>query len=170
MHRVILIEEGSRNFYVNGKMNIDLRDGKTRLTFPNGTTNTVLPDGPIVHLSVSDHYECTCDHDQYTKGGDRYVYSRQKTIELPAWSRDRKRRLKEGMSTAVCIDQCIVDAILQLWDKGIETTGCCCGHNKMRAWVSVHPDDYAAMFELGYEQRPVEVAQGNAIGLYHFYL
>jgi hypothetical protein len=122
-------------------------------------------------MEQSTRYTCTCNAEQAQKiGGDLYVFGRQTTIELPAWSRDRKHRLQESMNTAVSIDTCIVEAIEQLWDKGIETTGCCCGHNYMRGWVSVHPDDYAAMFELGYEQRPVEVVQGHPMGLYNFYL
>ena len=30
----------------------------------------------------------------------------------------------------ICVDACIVDQIKALWAKGIETGGCCCGHNK----------------------------------------
>lgn len=26
------------------------------------------------------------------------------------------------------LDKCIVPALLALWDKGIKTSGCCCGH------------------------------------------
>lgn len=29
----------------------------------------------------------------------------------------------------VCIDDCIADTILFLWDKDIQTVGSCCGHN-----------------------------------------
>lgn len=115
-------------------------------------------------------YTCTCDSEQAKRNNENYTYSRQTVLELPAWSLARKYRLQKGYPPTVCIDNCIVEAIHQLWDRGIETTGCCCGHNYMRAWVSVHPDDYIAMFELGYEQRPVEVADGVAMGLYTFYL
>lgn len=30
----------------------------------------------------------------------------------------------------VCIDDCIADTILFLWDKDIQTVGSCCGHNQ----------------------------------------
>lgn len=70
----------------------------------------------------------------------------------------------------VCVDSCIVIAIKELWSKGIETTGCCCGHNIGRGWVSVHQAWYEEMFKLGYEQKPVEVVNGHVMGLYTFFL
>lgn len=118
----------------------------------------------------STRYTCSCNAEQAKREKENYTYNRQSVLDLPAWSLTRKHRLQNGYTPTVCVDNCIVDAIQQLWDKGIETTGCCCGHNYMRAWVGVHPDDYIAMFELGYEQRPVEVVDGVAMGLYTFYL
>jgi hypothetical protein len=115
-------------------------------------------------------YKCTCDPDRALKEKQLYTYGRQTVLELPAWSHARKRRLQEGNPPTVCVDNCIVEAIRQLWDRGIETTGCCCGHNFERGWVNVHPDDYPAMFELGYIQRPVELVNGRPHGLYTFYL
>lgn len=91
-------------------------------------------------------------------------------LSAPAWSLYRKRRLMRNLAPTVCIDSCIIDAIEQLWDRGIETTGCCCGHNNERGWVQVDPGDYPAMFELGYDQRPVEMVEGSPHGLYAFYL
>lgn len=119
---------------------------------------------------TSRRYNCTCNADRAKKEKDSYVYKRQTVLDLPAWSLARKRRLQNDYPPTICVDNCIVEAIQQLWDRGIETTGCCCGHNYMRAWVSVHPDDYIAMFELGYEQRLVEVVDGHAMGVYTFYL
>lgn len=116
-------------------------------------------------------YICTCDPDLAQEQKDNYVYSRQTVLELPQWSKARKQRLKDGNPPTVCIDNCIVEAIKDLWDKGIETNGCCCGHGYMRARVSVDPTDYAAMYELGYElSLPTISDQGYAMGLYTFYL
>lgn len=115
-------------------------------------------------------YTCTCDPALAKELREDYTYKRQAVLELPQWSLERKHRLQKDYPPTVCVDNCIVEAILILWDKGIETTGCCCGHNFERAWVNVHPDDYVVMFELGYEQRPVEVRDGNAHGVYTFYL
>lgn len=112
-------------------------------------------------------YTCTCDP---TKYNDLYAYSRQIVIDLPVWTIAVKERLRMNYTPNVCIDSCIVDAIKELWSKGVETTGCCCGHNIMPAWVSVHPGFYEKMFELGYEQQPVEVKNGVVMGLYTFFL
>lgn len=76
----------------------------------------------------------------------------------------------EGFSATVSIDACIKDLILELWDKGIETTGCCCGHNYGPAWVSVDAEDYPAMFELGFFQKMPELINDTIMGLYTFYL
>lgn len=118
----------------------------------------------------NNNYTCTCDPDRAKNEKDNYTYSRQTILQLPAWSIERKHRLQQDRAPTVCVDSCIVEAIEQLWDRGIETTGCCCGHNIERAWVSVHPDDYIPMFELGYEQKPVELINDIVMGVYTFYL
>jgi hypothetical protein len=112
-------------------------------------------------------YTCTCDPELYN---DIYVHSRQTVLDLPPWTIAIKERLRMNYSPNVCIDSCIVEAIIELWGKGIETTGCCCGHNLMPGWVSVHQAWYEEMFKLGYEQRPVEVVNDHPMGLYTFYL
>ncbi len=35
----------------------------------------------------------------------------------------------ESGTVEVEIDACISDTIQQLWDAGVRTLGCCCGHN-----------------------------------------
>lgn len=30
----------------------------------------------------------------------------------------------------ICIDSCIAETIKLLWQAGVETLGCCCGHGK----------------------------------------
>ena len=37
----------------------------------------------------------------------------------------------------ICIDKCVEQIIWDLWDNGITTTGCCCGHNKEYWYVWV---------------------------------
>jgi hypothetical protein len=114
-------------------------------------------------------YQCTCDAQQAKELGDLYTYPRQVVLELPEWSLAKKQRLQRRCPPNVSIDGCIAGEIKYLWDIGIETTGCCCGHNYRRPYIGVHPNDYCAMFELGYIQRPVEVVGGTAMGLYCFY-
>ena len=116
-------------------------------------------------------YTCDCDPDLAQEQKDTYVFSRQTILDLPAWSKAYKQRLKDGNPPTVYIDNCIVEAIKLLWDKGIETNGCCCGHGYMSAWVSVDPCDYVAMYELGYTLMPPTITdQGYAHGVYTFLL
>lgn len=53
---------------------------------------------------------------------------------------------------SVCIDACLKDEILWLWNKGILTTGCCCGHNIERPMINVVKEHHCKMIELDYEQ------------------
>ncbi len=62
----------------------------------------------------------TCNCLSYNKpewGGDKPEI----ILPTPSWS-ERKN--------GICVDACISDAILMLWENGIMTEGCCCGHNK----------------------------------------
>lgn len=49
------------------------------------------------------------------------------------------------------IDDCLVDEIKSLWDIGIHTRGCCCGHNKLDGYIEVERTDIPKMINLGYE-------------------
>lgn len=51
----------------------------------------------------------------------------------------------------VCIDKCLLPEILKLWEMGIKTTGCCCGHGKDKPFISIDFDDIQKMKDLGYE-------------------
>lgn len=51
-----------------------------------------------------------------------------------------------------CIDLCISQEISFLWMKGIITTGCCCGHNKVYGYIGVKKEFITEMLELGYKQ------------------
>lgn len=57
--------------------------------------------------------------------------------------------MKEPMT--VSIDKCLLPEILELWEIGIKTTGCCCGHGKHDAFIGVDFDDIQKMKDLGYE-------------------
>lgn len=57
--------------------------------------------------------------------------------------------MKESMT--VSIDKCLLPEILKLWEMGIKTTGCCCGHGKKGAFIGVDFDDIQNMKYLGYE-------------------
>lgn len=51
----------------------------------------------------------------------------------------------------ISIDKCIHDEILFLWSKKIQTTGCCCGHNKINPMINVSPKYHNKMIKLGYK-------------------
>lgn len=59
-----------------------------------------------------------------------------------------------GLSGLVCIDPCIMEEIQMLWDKGIMTYGCCCGHNQppMEPYVNVDDENIDQMLAMGYVQ------------------
>lgn len=54
---------------------------------------------------------------------------------------------------SICVDKCIAAEIQSLWDRGIRTTGCCCGHGKPElSYIGVVEEDIEKMKELGYKQ------------------
>lgn len=51
----------------------------------------------------------------------------------------------------ISIDKCLVNEILFLWSNKIQTTGCCCGHNKVKPMINVIESDHKNMVKLGYK-------------------
>lgn len=63
------------------------------------------------------------------------------------WEDESQRRPK-----CVWIDKCLLPEILKLWEMGIKTTGCCCGHgHKSKAFIGVQDEYIPKMKELGYK-------------------
>ena len=56
-----------------------------------------------------------------------------------------------------CLDRCIAEEIMQLWMKGITTTGCCCGHKKIPPFIGVIDADISKMKLMGYEVAPNKI-------------
>lgn len=55
----------------------------------------------------------------------------------------------------VTVDKCLIHEIIGLWESGIKTTGCCCGHGEQtRAFISVRKEYSRRMLEMGYELFP----------------
>lgn len=49
------------------------------------------------------------------------------------------------------IDKCLIHEIIDLWEKGIKTTGCCCGHgDSNKAYIGVETTSILKMKQLGY--------------------
>lgn len=71
-------------------------------------------------------------------------YSNQSILNLP------EHMSKYWSKETICVDNCLVDEIKMLWDLGIITTGCCCGHNLLLPYVGVIDEYIDTMILLGY--------------------
>ena len=57
----------------------------------------------------------------------------------------------EKKTRYVAIDKCLIREILDLWEEGIKTTGCCCGHgDASKAFIGAKAEYIERMKELGY--------------------
>ena len=56
----------------------------------------------------------------------------------------------------VAVDICLVQEVVELWFKGIRTTGCCCGHNHGDdyPYIGVVEEDIQKMKDMDYKVRP----------------
>lgn len=66
-------------------------------------------------------------------------YSNQTTLVYPDWFES------EHFIRTAGIDNCLVEEIKNLWNKGIQTTANCCGHNIASAVISVIPEHIEKM-------------------------
>jgi hypothetical protein len=82
------------------------------------------------------------------KNVDFGSYENQVVVDRP---RHMKGRSEGSSNEKICIDACIADEIKSLWDLGISTTGCCCGHQKLQGYIGVIDKDIDIMKILGYE-------------------
>ena len=72
-------------------------------------------------------------------------YSIQTPFITPSVGGDKKRKY-------VSVDKCLLPEILKLWEQGIITTGCCCGHGNIdKSYIDVIFDDIEKMKLLGYK-------------------
>ena len=63
----------------------------------------------------------------------------------------------DTLKKSICVDACLVKELFWLWDKGITTTGCCCGghvDDMMGSYIGVIEEDIPRMKELGYIVKP----------------
>lgn len=51
----------------------------------------------------------------------------------------------------VNVDKCLLLEVTKLWEIGIKTTGCCCGHGKTGAFIGVEEEFIPQMKSLGYK-------------------
>ena len=63
-----------------------------------------------------------------------------------AWETDDQKTQK-----LISVDKCLLSEVQSLWERGIKTTGCCCGHGNIeRAFIGVAEEFIPKMKELGY--------------------
>jgi hypothetical protein len=74
---------------------------------------------PTVYFEGSSMCDCVSYNRPHLSG-----HNGRKEVVLPAPPQITDR------PNGICIDACIVDAIQMLWNAGVETLGCCCGHNR----------------------------------------
>ena len=60
-------------------------------------------------------------------------------------------KLSNGENKCVAIDKCLLPEIISLWEKGIKTTGNCCGHGIISPFIGVIPKHINKMKQLGYK-------------------
>lgn len=65
-----------------------------------------------------------------------------------------------------CLDRCIAEEVMQLWMRGITTTGCCCGHNKQCGFIGVIDVDIVNMKNMGYLVSPNICRPGDQDSFY----
>ena len=77
--------------------------------------------------------------------------------------------LVDGKAKMVNIDKCLLPEILSLWEQGIKTTGCCCGHDKTsmeEPFIGVEFEYIDKMKSLGYKVWPNKHRPGDEDSFY----
>lgn len=78
------------------------------------------------------------------------IYNCKKKILYPPNDFIEYNYQKGRFKDKIQVDTCIADEIEGLWNKGIKTTGCCCGHGAMLGFIEVTDECIEQMEELGY--------------------
>lgn len=82
-------------------------------------------------------------------------------ITLPYLVGDPANPAAPKFSKTVCIDKCLLPEVLRLWEMGIKTTGCCCGHDRQPPFIGVLPEYIETMKALGYAVLPNSCRPGD---------
>lgn len=73
-----------------------------------------------------------------------------------------------GRNRLIHVDRCLIPELQSLWNLGIETGGCCCGHFEKGGFIQVFPEQSGAMRALGYEEIPPVLVDGELMGEHAF--
>ena len=99
-------------------------------------------------------------------------YDNQEPLYIPeeghVMSKYINNRHDIGLSPkrAIHVDRCLSNEVLSLWQRGIRTSGCCCGHNQQTGYIGVFDEDIEPMKALGYEVRFNECRPSAQDGFY----
>mgnify|MGYP000066900584 CR=1 FL=1 len=69
-----------------------------------------------------------------------------------------------GRDRLIYVDRCMIPELQSLWNRGIKTGGCCCGHGEDDGFIQVSQECVEAMLELGYEEIPPVEVNGYLMG------
>lgn len=70
-------------------------------------------------------------------------------------------RIASGLSGyGICVDKCIADQVIYLWEHGVKTYGSCCGHNKKQGFINVG-EDFNKAVAMGFEPYIFEGDEGR---------
>lgn len=69
--------------------------------------------------------------------------------------------MAEAYPRGVCVDVCLSLEVTKLWQQGITTTGCCCGHGSHDPYIGVIEADIPRMKSLGYVVAPNPMRPGD---------
>ena len=100
---------------------------------------------------IEEKYKCGCSN------LDKWHGSRQLSVRVPDFIELRYNAPEREVRENVCIDVCLIPEVVSLWELGIKTTGCCCGHNKREPYIGVEEEFIPQMKELGYKVHPNEL-------------
>ena len=79
------------------------------------------------------------------------TYTNQVMLDPPEFMLPLKNCLGEIKPVQkISIDRCISNQVKELWDNGIPTTGCCCGHNANLGYIGIYTEDLEKCNKLGY--------------------
>ncbi len=56
----------------------------------------------------------------------------------------------DGYKESIMVDECLSAEIVDLWNNGVQTLGCCCGHGRELGFIQVELSCVEKMKELGY--------------------
>lgn len=90
-----------------------------------------------------------------------YIYNCKKVI-IKTPEKFIPYNCADGYKEEVGIDGCLEEEIKELWNNGVVTTGCCCGHGMELGFIQVRTkEDVEKMEQLGYQHYIYEDKYGG---------